>query len=178
MISADFHDIDEPEAREEAALAALEASRTARVDALRPKIDALLGERRTITLELGCGHGHFLDGYASAHPDEFCIGIDLKTKRIEKGARKRDRGGHDNLVFMKAEASEFLDALPADVRLGKIFFLFPDPWPKKRHFRYRMLRTDMLDRLAKHAPAGARCVTGWAILAGLRPSVISRRIAR
>ena len=112
--------------------------------------------RRTLTLELGCGHGHFLDDYAKAHPEEFCIGIDLRSRRVDKSNRKRDRGGHDNLAFMKAEASEFLDALPDDARLAKIFFLFPDPWPKKRHFRYRMIRPDMLDRLAKRAPEGAR----------------------
>ena len=156
VISADYHDIDEPEARKEAALAALAATRQARVDELRPRIAEVIGEHRTLTLELGCGHGHFLDGYATAHPAEFCIGIDLRSKRVEKSTKKRNRGGHENLAFMKAEASEFLDALPEGVTLGKIFFLFPDPWPKKRHFRYRMLRTDMLDRLAARAPEGAR----------------------
>jgi tRNA (guanine-N7-)-methyltransferase len=109
-----------------------------------------------VTLELGCGHGHFLDDYAKAHPGELCLGIDLRTKRVDKGNRKLERGGHTNLAFLKAEASEFLDALPAGVALEKIFFLFPDPWPKKRHFRHRMIRPDMLDRLAKFAPAGAR----------------------
>lgn len=151
----DYQDLEQGEARKEAAIAAHNATREARLAELRPRIAAELGGRKVITLELGCGHGHFLDGYSTAHPDEFCIGIDLRSKRIEKGERKHSRGGQTNLAFMKAEASEFIDALPEDVSLGKIFFLFPDPWPKKRHFRYRMLRTDMLDRLAKRAPAGA-----------------------
>lgn len=137
-------------------MAAFAAARQARVDELAPRVAAALAGHEVITLELGCGHGHFLDDYAKAHPEEFCIGIDLVTKRVDKSNRKRNRGGHDNLAFMKAEASEFLDALPASVKLAKIFFLFPDPWPKKRHFRYRMVRPDMLDRLAKRAPAGAK----------------------
>lgn len=156
MITADFDNIDESELRKETALAALAAARQARIDELRPRVEAALCGHETITLELGCGHGHFLDDYAKAHPEEFCIGIDLRTKRVDKSNKKRNRGGHDNLAFMKAEASEFLDALPESVKLAKIFFLFPDPWPKKRHFRYRMVRPDMLDRLAKRAPSGAK----------------------
>ncbi len=156
MITADLDDIAESALPKEAALAALAAARQARVDELRRRIESVLEGREVLTLELGCGHGHFLDGYSAAHPDEFCIGIDLLSKRVEKSNRKRERGGRDNLAFMKAEASEFLDALPESVKLAKIFFLFPDPWPKKRHFRYRMVRPDMLDRLAKRAPAGAK----------------------
>ncbi len=155
-VSQDFHDIDDPEARKEAALAALAATRAARVDALRGPVLEALGGAKLLTLEVGCGHGHFLDDYAKVHADEYCIGIDLRTKRIEKGNRKRDRGGHGNLVFMKAEFTEFLDALPADVRLGKIFFLFPDPWPKARHHRYRMIQTESLDALAAKAAPGCR----------------------
>lgn len=156
MISADFHDLEQGEARKEAALAALAASREARVAALRPKIAEVVGDNAVFTLELGCGHGHFLDDYARAHPGECCVGIDLRSKRIEKGDRKRERGGHDNLAFMKAEASEFLDAIPAGKKLGKIFFLHPDPWPKKRHYQHRMIRRDMLDRMAALTEPGAR----------------------
>lgn len=156
VTTRDFHDIDDPEARKEAALAALAANRAARVDALRGPVLEALGGARRITLEVGCGHGHFLDDYAKEHPEEFCVGIDLRTKRIEKSNRKRERGGRCNLVFMKAEFTEFLDALPPDVSLGKIFFLFPDPWPKARHHRYRMIQTATLDALAAKAAPGCR----------------------
>lgn len=155
-MTQDYHEIDDPEARKEAALAALAATRAARVDALRGPVAEALGDARLITLEVGCGHGHFLDDYAKEHADEFCIGIDLRTKRIEKGNKKRNRGGHGNLAFMKAEFTEFLDALPPGVRLGKIFFLFPDPWPKARHHRYRMIQTATLTALAEKAAPGCR----------------------
>lgn len=156
-MTRDFHDIhDDPEARKEAAMAYLAADRERRVAALRGPVAETLGGANRLTLEVGCGHGHFLDDYAKAHADEFCIGIDLRSKRIEKGNRKRDRGGHGNLAFMKAEFTEFLDALPEGVRLGKIFFLFPDPWPKARHHRYRMIQTHTLDALAAKAAPAAR----------------------
>ena len=156
-MTRDYHDIhDDPEARKEAALAALAAERDRRVDALRGPVAEVLDGAKRLTLEVGCGHGHFLDDYAKVHADEFCIGIDLKSKRIEKGNKKLNRGGHGNLAFMKAEFTEFLDALPTDVRLGKIFFLFPDPWPKARHYHHRMIQTATLDALAaKSAPDAA-----------------------
>lgn len=111
---------------------------------------------RALTLEIGCGHGHFLAAYAAAFPQEFCLGLDLISKRIERANRKRELAGLGNLAFFKAEATELLLALPEKCRLGKIFFLFPDPWPKKRHHKNRLIQTAMLDRLAARAVAGTR----------------------
>ena len=56
-----------------------------------------------ITLEIGCGHGHFLAAYAQAHPAELCIGIDLVTKRIEKGILKKSKNNIERLHFIKAD---------------------------------------------------------------------------
>lgn len=111
---------------------------------------------RALTLEIGCGHGHFLAAYAAAFPQEFCVGLDLISKRIERANRKRELAGLANLAFFKAEATELLLALPEKCRLGKIFFLFPDPWPKKRHHKNRLIQTEMLDRLAARSVAGTR----------------------
>lgn len=111
---------------------------------------------RALTLEIGCGHGHFLAAYAATFPNEFCLGLDLISKRIERANRKRELAALGNLAFFKAEATELLTALPEACRLGKIFFLFPDPWPKKRHHKNRLIQTEMLDVLAARANAGAR----------------------
>jgi tRNA (guanine-N7-)-methyltransferase len=107
-----------------------------------------------ITLEIGCGHGHFLAAYAGAHPGEDCVGFDIISKRIRKGLAKRERGALSNLVFFKAEALEFLDALPAHVTLAKTFILFPDPWPKTRHHKHRLVQQPLLDKLASRTPPG------------------------
>ena len=132
----------------EAIRAALEAQRAARIAALREYLTPLLAGHSEFTLEIGCGHGHFLAAYAAAHPEKFCIGVDLLTKRIERGNRKRDRQGLANLDFIKAEAGELLAAIPAALRLAEIFFLFPDPWPKTRHHKNRLIQTALLDRLS------------------------------
>jgi tRNA (guanine-N7-)-methyltransferase len=103
----------------------------------------------TITLEIGCGHGHFLTEYAKAHPDSTCIGIDLVTGRIERALRKKDRIQEKNLHFLKAEAVEFLLAIPAEIQIKAYFLLFPDPWPKRRHHKNRLLDFDFLSLAAK-----------------------------
>lgn len=120
-------------------------------------VDALQAEARPLlTLEIGCGHGHYLTAYSAAHPDTFCIGIDLLKDRIARAGRKRDRAKLTNLIFLEAEACEFLDALPPSAVLADVFILFPDPWPKRRHHKNRIIQPDFLSALADKAASGAR----------------------
>lgn len=104
-----------------------------------------------LVLEVGCGHGHFLAAYAAAHPEKLCVGIDLIGERIERAARKRDRAKLPRLHFIQAEARLFLETLPAETRLEAIFVLFPDPWPKLRHNKHRIIQPAFLEALAMHA---------------------------
>lgn len=134
-----------------------EAIRAARVDALRLEIaDAVRSPGGPIVLELGCGNGHFLTAYAAAHPDRRCVGIDLRLERIEKARRKQRRARLRNLHFVRGEARDVLREMPADIRLGEIYMLFPDPWPKKRHHKNRLLNASLLDALAARAGQGSR----------------------
>lgn len=109
-----------------------------------------------ITLEVGSGHGHYLTAYAEAHPDRFCIGIDLIPDRLERSARKSNRAGLANIAWLRAEARMFLDALPADAQLAEVFVLFSDPWPKRRHWKNRVIQTEFLAALAAKCAPGAR----------------------
>jgi tRNA (guanine-N7-)-methyltransferase len=104
--------------------------------------------------ELGCGHGHFLNAYAEAHPQKVCVGIDLVGERVERSARKRDRNQLSNLHFLRCEARLFLAEWPATMRFSTVFILFPDPWPKSRHHKHRILQPEFLTALA------GRCVEG------------------
>lgn len=101
-----------------------------------------------IVAEFGCGHGHFLAAYAEANPSQSCVGIDLVTHRIERANRKVEVKSLENLGFFKADANDFLECLPDGVGIERAFMLFPDPWPKKRHHKNRMLQLPFLERLA------------------------------
>ncbi len=132
---------------------------------------ALLARRRTelaeelerialkagpLVWEVGSGHGHFLTAYATAHPEKICIGIDLASDRIARAHRKRDRAKLPHLHFIRAEARFFLDVLPPAVRFDTVFVLFPDPWPKLRHHKHRILQPEFLAATAARAKPGCR----------------------
>ncbi len=99
-------------------------------------------------LEIGCGHGHWLTSFALGRPDHVFVGIDLLSKRIRKSQAKKNNLMIENVFFMKAEASEFLQSIPANLKILSTTFMFPDPWPKKRHFKKRIIQSEFLELLA------------------------------
>lgn len=132
------------------------ALNTSRLAAIRTQLAPLLPTTRQITLEIGSGHGHFLTAYAEAHPERLCIGIDLLPDRLARSTRKSNRAKLTNVVWMHAEARLFLEALPPDTTLADIFVLFSDPWPKRRHWKNRVIQPGFLSLLASRAGQGAR----------------------
>lgn len=108
----------------------------------------------SILFEAGCGHGHWLTSYAESHPDQLCVGIDLISLRIRKGLDKRNKRQLGNLHFLKAELGEFLEVLPERVRFDMTMLLFPDPWPKAKHHRRRMVQAEFLDEVARRTDRG------------------------
>lgn len=123
---------------------------------LRAQLAPALGGRTRVTLEIGCGHGHFLTAYANAHPEALCLGIDLAGDRVDRAVRKRDRAQLRNLHFFQAEARLFVATLPPEVSLEDIYILFPDPWPKLRHNKHRIIQADFLASLATRTMPGGR----------------------
>ena len=97
-----------------------------------------------VNLEIGCGHGHWLTSLASSNKNELFVGIDLLSKRIRKADRKKELADLDNVFFLKAEASEFLEALPKKIHIKNTFVMYPDPWPKKRHHKNRLIQDSFL----------------------------------
>jgi len=134
-----------------------DAVQSERRAALRPRLAAFLPSADArLVLEIGCGNGHFLTAYGSAHPEQLCVGIDLRLERVDKALRKCEQAGLPNLHFLRCDVRNFLQELPAGVRLQDIYLLFPDPWPKKRHHKNRLFQTGFLDDLAARAGQGSR----------------------
>lgn len=127
-----------------------------RLAELRERLAPLFKTPLPVTLEVGSGHGHFLTAYAQAHPDKFCIGIDLLPDRLARSERKSNRAGLANIAWLRADVNLFIEALPADTRLAEIFILFSDPWPKRRHWKNRVLQAEFLTKLAARAGEQAR----------------------
>ena len=129
--------------------------RSKRIEHLREEILKLPSSAGGITFEIGCGKGHYLSAYGQAHPQEICVGIDLISSRIRDGERKNEKRGNRNVFFLKASCEEFLEAMPESVKIAKVFVFFPDPWPKKRHHRRRLMQPEFLENLKSHCKNGA-----------------------
>lgn len=128
-----------------------------RRESLRGQLTRLIPtERPRFLWEVGCGHGHFLTAYGAAHPEKLCIGVDLVSERIERAEKKRHRSQLSNVHFVRADARLFLETLPAQAQISEVFILFPDPWPKSRHHKHRVLQPGFLSRIAAHAAPDCR----------------------
>lgn len=123
---------------------------------LREEMRPILGASSEFICEMGCGHGHFLTAYAAAFPDQTCVGVDLVSERIERARRKRDRAGLANLHFIRADARLFLETIPTGAVISALFILFPDPWPKLRHHKHRIIQPAFLDAVADRATPECR----------------------
>jgi tRNA (guanine-N7-)-methyltransferase len=82
--------------------------------------------------------------------------VDLRGERVDRARRKADRAKLANCHFVRAEARELIECLPAGVTFAEVWVLFPDPWPKKRHHKNRLLQPAFFDFLAARAGKGAR----------------------
>lgn len=105
-------------------------------------------------LEIGFGSGAHLFWQAQRHPDIGFIGCEPFINGLSKLLVLIDDAGLQNVRVYDNDARFLLDCLPPS-SLGRVFLLFPDPWPKKRHFKRRFVSEDNLDRLARVMRSGA-----------------------
>ena len=105
-------------------------------------------------LEIGFGAGEHLAWQAARHRRIGFIGAEPYINGVASLAARAEAEGLDNLRIHCDDATAVLDRLPDDV-LGRVFILFPDPWPKARHRQRRIVARPTLDRLARTMRAGA-----------------------
>ena len=100
-----------------------------------------------VWLEIGFGGGEHLAAQAAAHPETGFIGSEVFESGVARLVSEVERRGLGNLRIFPDDARLLLDAL-APASLGRVFILFPDPWPKRRHHKRRLVAGPTLDRLA------------------------------
>ena len=107
-----------------------------------------------VWLEIGFGGGEHLAAQTAAHPEIGFVGSEVfesGVARLVGEVKRRDLG---NIRIFADDARLLLDALPP-ASLGRVFILFPDPWPKRRHHKRRLIAPATLDRLAFVMQPGA-----------------------
>lgn len=102
-----------------------------------------LKDNSILSLEIGSGFGHFLQQYSQSHPSEGFIGLDHRFKRTYQLVKKLKKCEIQNFRYLRARA-ERLEYLFAEEELDQIFYFFPDPWPKSRHHKKRLIQKSYL----------------------------------
>lgn len=105
----------------------------------RLKLEDMFEVPRPLEVELGSGDGSFLIEYARLHPERNFIGVERLFGRLKKLAKKGLRLGLTNLRLMRIEAAYFTEYLLPAGSITALHIYFPDPWPKRRHRKNRLI---------------------------------------
>lgn len=118
----------------------------------RLDLGRLFARRQPMEVEIGSGDGSFLMQHAAAHPGRNFIAIERLLGRLRKLERKAARLGLANVRGLRVEAAYFLEYLLPAHSAEAIHIYFPDPWPKRKHHRHRLIDSRFPD-LARKALA-------------------------
>jgi tRNA (guanine-N7-)-methyltransferase len=114
-------------------------------------------------LEIGFGGGEHLAAQAARRPNALMLGAEPFQNGVASALRHVDQGGLANVLLWPGDGRELMAALP-DASLDRIVVLFPDPWPKARHHKRRLVGEAFADEAARLLKPGGRLrfATDWA----------------
>jgi tRNA (guanine-N7-)-methyltransferase len=124
---------------------------------------ALFGNSRPVILDIGFGNGESTWQMARASPGENFLGVEVHRPGIGHLLLKLAENRLENVRIACADAAEFLEGRVANASLAGARLYFPDPWPKKRHHKRRLVQSGFIGLLAgKLAPGGIlHMATDW-----------------
>jgi tRNA (guanine-N7-)-methyltransferase len=125
--------------------------------------DRLFGRTAPRILEIGCGMGETTIAIAAAHPQNDYLGIEVHGPGVGSLLKQIIAQDLTNLRVVQHDAVEVLRDMIPPASLAGIHVYFPDPWPKKRHHKRRLLQPPFVHELARRlAPGGyLHCATDW-----------------
>ena len=128
--------------------------------ALRPPAGAfdpraLMPGAAEVWLEIGFGGGEHMAAQAGLHPDTLILGAEPFQNGVASALRHIDEAHLTNVRVLDGDVRELMARLP-DASLDRVFVLFPDPWPKTRHHKRRILQADSVADLARLLKPGGR----------------------
>jgi tRNA (guanine-N7-)-methyltransferase len=117
---------------------------------------ALFAEDRPLALEIGCGIGDFIAKTAVDSPDMNFIAIDYYNKGCDSTCRRLGRHGVTNVRVVRIEAREFIRERLPKGSLEAVYINCPDPWPKQRHRKRRLVNREFVEFIRDYlAPGGS-----------------------
>lgn len=134
------------------------------VETLLPQIRApqapfdpadLMPGAEEVWLEIGFGGGEHMASQAARAPKVLIIGCEPFLNGVASAVRHVDEQGLKNVRIKDGDARELIGHLP-DACLTRVFILFPDPWPKARHHKRRIVQPEVLADLARVMKPGGK----------------------
>lgn len=114
------------------------------------------GNDHPLVFDIGFGNGNFLLDMAVRHPEWNFIGMDFYHKGIRRLFMRLDRHQLTNIRIVYGDAREKVPFLFREGELSDVYINFPDPWPKKRHHKRRLVKPDMVRSLTGKLQAEGR----------------------
>jgi tRNA (guanine-N7-)-methyltransferase len=110
----------------------------------RMEPDELPGQDTPLEVDLGCGDGSFLLAMAKHHPERRFLGVERLLGRVRKVCRKITRESLANAHVLRLESRYAVEWLLPHCSVSRLHLLCPDPWPKFKHHRRRILQPEFL----------------------------------
>jgi tRNA (guanine-N7-)-methyltransferase len=125
--------------------------------------EQVFGRRAPTILEIGFGMGETTAQIAQAHPENNYLAIEVHTPGVGSLLKLIAEGGLTNLRLIQHDAVEVLEHMIAPASLAGAHIFFPDPWPKKRHHKRRLVQPAFVALLASRLAPGAyvHAATDW-----------------
>ncbi len=129
----------------------------------RLDLATLFGAHRPVTLEIGFGNGQSLAQMAQADPKRGFLGIEVHEPGIGQLLRTIEAEGLGNLRLIQGDALELLETLIEPGTLDRIQLYFPDPWPKKKHHKRRIVGPEFCALVVRSLRSGGlfHMATDW-----------------
>lgn len=124
------------------------------VCALPLSLAEVFGNTRPCVIEVGFGEGEFLIEAAAAEPGTNFLGIEIKTGRYKKALKRSAPLGLANLRFLHFDAEVAAREIFAPDTFEKVLINFPDPWPKEKHQKHRIINPEFLAGLSRVTTRG------------------------
>lgn len=134
------------------------------VDAEGFRLADWFGREAPLVVEIGSGTGEATAALAAARPDVDVLALEVWRPGVAEGLGRVSAAGATNVRFCSVDAVWFLEHVVAEGSLAELWTFFPDPWPKKRHHKRRLVNPAFAAVAARRLAPGAtwRLATDWA----------------
>jgi tRNA (guanine-N7-)-methyltransferase len=126
-------------------------------------LSATFGRAAPTVLEIGFGMGETTEQIALARPQDNFLGVEVFNAGVGALLKRIETSALENIRIIQHDAVEVLRDMVAPNSLSGVHIYFPDPWPKKRHHKRRLIQAPLIELLSSRMASGAylHCATDW-----------------